>query len=420
MINNDSSVKHQPESTAPDAPNTRDGLEDNIYTRLLGVRPHLGAHEHISRVGGNRMSREVMAAMVEANDYFVDMNELNAAAGARAANLLGAEAALVTSGAFSAMMLGAAACLTGTDPAKIEELPHPTFDRRECLIQTCQRLEYDRAYRLAGASVIYADTQADLEAKLREGRTALVAVLSPGDRQGRFGPPQRKDRATPVSEDLVPHEEMVALAHAYDVPVLVDIGSDLPPWSNVQRYLNAGADLIAISGGKVVGGPQSTGLLVGRPDLIEAARLNAYPNANLGRGMKVGKEQIVGLIVALEHLLAGETRSDLVESWHRMAQHIVDRLQGIPGLKAEFAMNVSEYGDAYLSWTTDAIALDAEAMQRAMLDGSPRIQTDTRPIAVPGTNELRLTVRTRVLREGEEQLVADRLREIFLGATAST
>ncbi|MGE0057254.1 MAG: hypothetical protein AB7T32_04660, partial [Dehalococcoidia bacterium] len=161
MINNDSSVKHQPESTAPDAPNTRDGLEDNIYTRLLGVRPHLGAHEHISRVGGNRMSREVMAAMVEANDYFVDMNELNAAAGARAANLLGAEAALVTSGAFSAMMLGAAACLTGTDPAKIEELPHPTFDRRECLIQTCQRLEYDRAYRLAGASVIYADTQAD-------------------------------------------------------------------------------------------------------------------------------------------------------------------------------------------------------------------------------------------------------------------
>ncbi|MGE0688142.1 MAG: hypothetical protein AB7P33_15470, partial [Dehalococcoidia bacterium] len=135
---------------------------------------------------------------------------------------------------------------------------------------------------------------------------------------------------------------------------------------------------------------------------------------------KVGKEQIVGLIVALEHLLAGETRSDLVESWHRMAQHIVDRLQGIPGLKAEFAMNVSEYGDAYLSWTTDAIALDAEAMQRAMLDGSPRIQTDTRPIAVPGTNELRLTVRTRVLREGEEQLVADRLREIFLGATAST
>ena len=308
--------------------------------------------------------------------------------------------------------------MTGTDTAKIAQLPHPAFDRRECLIQTCQHLDYDRAYRIAGATVVYADTYGDLEARLSEGRTAFVAILSPSDRQGNFGPPQRKDRVSPVSEDLVPHEEMVALAHRYEVPVLVDIGSDLPPWGNVARYLDAGADLLAISGGKVVGGPQSTGLLVGRPDLVEAARLNAYPNANIGRGMKVGKEQVVGLIVALENLLAGNTRADLVDSWQAMARRIVDRLQGIPGLKAEFAMNVSEFGDAYLTWTTDSIKLDREAMQRAMLDGSPRIQTDSLPVATPGSNELRLTVRTRVLREGEELLVADRLREIFLGAAS--
>ena len=109
-----------------------------------------------------------MAAMLEANDYFVDMNELNVAAGKRAAELLGAEAALVTAGAFSAMMLGAAACLTGTDAAKVAELPHPSFGRRECLIQTCQRLDYDRAYRLAGATVVYADTRADIEARRTE------------------------------------------------------------------------------------------------------------------------------------------------------------------------------------------------------------------------------------------------------------
>jgi L-seryl-tRNA(Ser) seleniumtransferase len=409
----------EPQSTvtaSADPPNTRQSLDDNIYTRLLGVRPHLGAHEHVSRVGGNRMSREVMAAMLEANDFFVDMNELNTAAGIRAAELLGAEAAAITAGAFSAMILGAAACLTGTDAAKVEQLPHPVFERRECLIQTCQKLDYDRAYRIAGATVVYADTYALLEAKLREGRTALVAILSAGDRQGRFGPPQRRDRVTPVSADLVPHEAMIELAHRYGVPVLVDIGSDLPPWGNIERHLKAGADLLAISGGKVVGGPQSTGLLAGRRDLIEAARLNAYPNSQVGRGMKVGKEQIIGLIVALEKLLAGERRTEMVESWNAMARRIVAHLQGIPGLTAEFAMNVSDYGDAYLTWAAGDTGLDREAIWAAMQEGSPRIPPDGMPVATPGSDELRLTVRTRVLREGEELLVAERLREIFLSA----
>jgi L-seryl-tRNA(Ser) seleniumtransferase len=398
-----------------DRPNTLDALEDNIYTRLLGVRPHLGAHEHVSRIGGGRMSSAVMAAMTEANDFFVDMNELNLAAGKRAAELIGTQDALVTSGAYSAMILGAAGCLTGLDDEKVLALPHPTWPRRQCLIQTCQQLDYDRAYRYAGADVVYADTRADIESKLQEGTVALIAVLSASDRQGRFGPPQRLDRATPVSEDLVPHEEMIELGHQYGVPVLIDVGSDLPPWSNIQRYVDAGADLMAISGGKVIGGPQSTGLLAGRSDLVAAARLNAYPNANIGRGMKVGKEAIVGFIVALEHFLAGDPRPDLVESWERMARQIAGRLQGIPGLKAEFAMNVSEFGDCYLTWDTAVLKLDADAVYRAMLDGSPRIQTDGRPQPVPNTNESRLTVRTRVLREGEEVLVAGRLREIFAG-----
>jgi L-seryl-tRNA(Ser) seleniumtransferase len=410
---------NQGQDASPGPPNTKDGMEDNIFTRMFGVRPHLGAHEHVSRLGGNRMSRDVMAAMIEANDYFVDLNELNVAAGKRAAALLNADAALVTAGAYSAMILGAAACLTGSDPARIAELPHPTFDKRECLIQTCQRLDYDRAYRVAGATVVYADTERDLEASLRSGRTAMVAVLSSSDRQGSSGTPQRQDRVTPVSEDLVPHEEMIALAHRYDVPVLLDVGSDLPPWQNVGRYLGAGADLLALSGGKAIGGPQSTGLLLGRPDLIEAARLNAYPNSNVGRGMKVGKEQIVGLIVALEAFLAGNTRTVSVDRWNAMARRIVDRLQGIPGLRAEFAMNVSGYGDAYLNWTTDQLKLDREALQRALLDGSPRIQVDSIAAAAPASNEMRLTVRARLLRDGEEALVGDRLREIFLGAAAT-
>jgi len=384
---------------------------------MLGVRPHLGAHDHVSRLGGGRMSPEVMAAMAEANDYFVDINELTVAAGKRVAALLGGEAALVTAGAFSSMILGAAACMTGDDAEKIEQLPHPMFDRRECLIQTCQHLDYDRAYRVAGATVVYADTYGDLEARLKQGNVALVASLSTIDRQGSAAPPQRKGRSAPVDPDLVPHEEMVALAHRYGVPALIDIGSDLPPWGNVERYLKAGADLLVISGGKVVGGPQSTGILLGRPDLIEAARMNAYPNSHIGRGMKVGKEQVIGLIVALEQLLEEGNRAGMVERWHTMARRIADRLQGIPGLTAEFAMNISEFGDTYLTWDTDRIRLDRDATLRALHDGSPRIQTDSVPPPAPGSNEMRLTVRTRVLREGEDLLVAERLREIFLSAT---
>ncbi len=116
------------------AANSAAALRDNVYTRSLGVRPHLGAHEHITTLGGSRMPSAVMRAMVEANDYFVDMHELTAAAGEHVARIMGAEAALVTSGAFSAMILGAAACLTGTDPERVRALPHPTWAKRECLI----------------------------------------------------------------------------------------------------------------------------------------------------------------------------------------------------------------------------------------------------------------------------------------------
>ena len=132
-------------------------LEDNVYTRMLGVRPHLGAHEHISRLGGGRMPAEVVAAMADANEFMVDMFELQDAAGKRAAELLGAPAAMVTAGGFSSLILGAAACLTGNDPKKIDALPKPTWVRQQCLMQKAHQFSYDRAFRAAGATVVYAE-----------------------------------------------------------------------------------------------------------------------------------------------------------------------------------------------------------------------------------------------------------------------
>jgi L-seryl-tRNA(Ser) seleniumtransferase len=411
-------VTHAPTQPAAaatlDAANSMASLEDNVYTRLLGVRPHLGAHEHISRLGGGRMSREVLDAMAEANDFMVDMRELNAAAGKRAAELLGAEAALVTAGGFSGLILGAAACLTGSDLEKVEALPHPTWLRRECLIQTAQRFDYDRAYRSAGATIVYADTRDDLAARLGE-RTAFIAILSAAERQGMFAPPLEASRAPRPDPRLIPHEELIAMGKRAGVPVLVDMASDLPPWGQLQRFLAAGADLLVLSGGKAIGGPQSSGLLLGRRDLIDAARLHSTPNDHIGRGMKVGKEEIVGLMVALERFVKTDHVAE-TERWNARARRIVGQLQGIPGLQTTYALNTAGYGDADLTWDARVLPLDRDALRHALATGTPRVELEvivTREADVPVWHA---TARTRLLRDGEELLVARRLREVFEGA----
>jgi len=151
--------------------------EDSVYTRLLGLRPFLSCQGHNTVIGGSRMPDEVIRAMEEANDYFIDMHALNKAAGDYIASVMGAEAALVSAGSFSAMVLGAAGCLTGTDQEKIEALPHPTWEKIECLTQTQHRFNYDRAYRAAGMKVVDADTKEGMVAKISD-KTAMIAVLA--------------------------------------------------------------------------------------------------------------------------------------------------------------------------------------------------------------------------------------------------
>jgi L-seryl-tRNA(Ser) seleniumtransferase len=380
-------------------PNSEASLRDNIYTRLLGVRPHLGAHEHLTTLGGSRMPAEVLDAMGEANDYFVDMHELTTAAGSRVAQLMGAEDALVTCGAFSAMILGAAACLTGTDADKIRALPHPTWPRSECLIQTEHRFSYDRAYRAAGMSIVEASTRRDVAAKINEN-TAMIAVLVAVEKQREFGPPLPQKRAMDHGEHVIMPEEFIEIGKRAGVPVLVDMASDLPPAENLSRFISAGADLVTISGGKGIRGPQSTGILAGRADLIEAARLHASPNGNLGRGMKVGKEEIIGLVVALERYVALDHQA-LVEGWNAKARWIADELQDVEGLNAEYALNTVGYADVELTWDEVAFPVTAGEVRQRLRDGEPRLAYDG------------VTVRTRCLRDGEEVLVAQRLRRLF-------
>ena len=387
-------------AAAPETPDdVAADLADNIYTRVLGVRPHLGAHEHISRLGGSRMTEETMEAMAEANRYFVDMAELNDAAGKRVAEILGAEAAMVTAGGFSSMILGAAACLTGTDTDKCDALPHPTWAKRECLVQSKHRFGYDRAYRAAGMTIVEGESEKDLVDKISDN-TAMIAALAAVEEQRVFGPPKPRKRALPPEEGTLMPEDLIAIGKKAGVPVLVDMASDLPPATNLTRWVEEGADLVVISGGKGLRGPQSTGILAGRGELIEAARLNASPNGNIGRGMKVGKEEIIALVVAIETYVKHDHDRDL-QRWSLQARRLANELQGIRGLTAEYAVNTKGYADVDLSWDEDLIPLTHADVRARLMAGTPRMTYD-------GT-----TVRVRQLSDAEITLVAKTLRALF-------
>jgi L-seryl-tRNA(Ser) seleniumtransferase len=370
----------------------KQALDDNIYTRMLGLKPHLPAMDHITALGGSRMPSEVMQAMLEANEQFVDMHELTRAAGARLAEVLGAEAALVTSGSFSAMILGAAACLTGNDEAKIDVLPHPTWSRIECLTQTSGRFGYDRAYRAAGMTMVNVETREQF-ANAINSNTAMISGLA------------RLDYETEDDPKAMKVHELLEFGRRARVPVIVDAASELPPTNTLTRWVDAGADLVVISGGKGIQGPQSTGILAGRRDLIEAATLHSAPNANLGRGMKVGKEEIMGFLVALDRYV-GLDHDRVYAEWRRKAEYIARELQGIPGLMADVVEDDRGKPQVSLTWDENTVPLSAVEVREGLKNGEPRI-------AMTGQS-----IRTRCMNDGEEILVAQRTREFFSSVVA--
>ncbi len=222
--------------------------QDNIYTRMFGIRPVIGAFEPLSRYGNSMMSGDVIQAMGEAQQFFVDMEELNRAAGARIATIVKTEAALVTSCSYGAMMLGAAAILSGTDKEKVEALPHVTWPRRECLMQKAHRVAYDRAFRAAGMTLVEVETRDQLVNAISD-KTAMIGVVARVERD-------------PQPEVMQP-QELIELGKKAGVPVLVDVAGELPPLSRLTRYSAMGADLFNFSGGKNICGPSSSGILAG-------------------------------------------------------------------------------------------------------------------------------------------------------------
>lgn len=265
----------------------------DIYAQL-GVRTIINGRGATTSVGGTLMAPATVAAMAAAAQAFVVMDELNEAVGRKIAAITGAEAGYVTSGSAAGMALAAAACIAGVDPASIRRLPNSDGLPNEIIMHRAHRINYDQMFRVGGGRIIEIGLPSgtavwELEAAIGVRTAAVAWVDSRATGQGAL------DFAT-----------VVDIAHAHNLPVIVDAASTLPPLDHLRCWIRDGADLVIYSGGKGLRGPQDSGLLAGRADLIAAAAANGSPHAAAGRGMKVSKEAMVGLWVAIDQFLAAD------------------------------------------------------------------------------------------------------------------
>lgn len=360
----------------------------------LGIRRLINANATLTKLGGSLMPPEVKQAMMDAAESFIDLHELQRKVGERLAELTHNEAAFVSSGAAGGLALATAACITGTDATLINRLPHLDGLKNEVIVHHTQRNGYDYAIQQIGARIVEIGTDAvtspaELEAVINE-RTAAVfwfqgVMTTPGD---------------------IPLPQVIEIAHARGVPVIVDAAAQLPPVSNLWAFTQMGADLAIFSGGKDLHGPQSSGLVVGRKELIEAMRMHGNPNQAFGRPMKVGKEEMMGLLAAVQRYLtldheARERYCEMaVECW-------CDGLNEMPGVTA-----TRDFPNEACQPLPRAKVLFADRMGadviNALLDGDPAIS-----VAAAGENSIYLNPMT--LEPGQETIVLERLLAVLRG-----
>ncbi len=360
----------------------------------LGVRPIIHAGGTRTAFGGSRMRPEVLEAMAEASRSFVDMLELNRAVGRYIAEITGAEAGMVTGGSASGVVLSIAACMTGTDVSKVRRLPDASGMKDEVIMQKAQRGSYSEMYRFAGAHFVEVGTVNDcapgeLEGAITPQTAAVACVFS---------------RTLPQVGLTLP--EVCELAHAHGLPVIVDAAPTLPPKANLRRYITEGADLVVLSGGKMIRGPQSSGLLFGREDLVEAALANSSPNQAIGRPQKVSREDMVGLYVALKLFMESDDAQLEAECRERLAP-VVEALSGLNGLRVSIEHDPVLYPVpmAMIRLLPEWEGRPCEQVAASLLEGEPRV------LVIHERNYRRLLVNVVNLQDGEAEIVARRLHE---------
>jgi uncharacterized pyridoxal phosphate-dependent enzyme len=367
----------------------------SIYDEL-GVKPVINASATLTRLGGSIMPPEVIEAMVEASKHFVNLDDLQRAVGNKLAELTKNEGAFVATGAAAGLVLATAACVAGNDPAAIARLPDTTGLKNEVIIHKSHRNGYDHAIRQVGVKLVEIGMAQsthpwELEAAINE-RTAAIFYF-PGALSGRG--------------DL-PLPTVIEIANRHNVPVVIDGAAQLPPVENLWRFTQMGAALAIFSGGKDLHGPQSSGLIVGRKDLIETIRLHASPNHSIGRPMKVGKEEMAGLLAAvkryltLDHEARASQDEETVSGWcHELnqcsgvlAERSFPNEAGQPLPRAKITIDPAKAGQ-----TRDEVVQQLE-------NGSPAIM-----VSLAGSDGFYVNPMT--LEAGEDQIVLDRLLEIL-------
>jgi len=360
------------------------------YFKELGVRPFINAAGTYTDMTASLMLPEVMQAINYASQHFVMLNELHDRVGEKIAALVRCEAAMVSCGAASALTLGTAGVLTGTDRDKIGRIPNLETMKSEVIIQKSHRFGYDRAVRSCGVRLVEVETRDDLERAIND-KTAMMLYYNNN------------------SGGQIQHQEFVELAKKHGIPTMNDCAADVPPVENLWKYTGMGFDLVVFSGGKGIRGPQSAGLLLGRKDLIQAARMNASPNGNaIGRGMKVNKEEMLGMLVALQVCVEKDQAQEWRE-WERRAETIRKSVVAVPGVTAE--IHVPEVANhvptVRVSWDAEEKKLTSRDVVTALREGEPSIG------ALGGRRGLEIAV--WMMKPGEDKIVAARLREVLEG-----
>jgi L-seryl-tRNA(Ser) seleniumtransferase len=363
----------------------------------LGVRTFINAAGTLTYMTGSLMQDEVLDAINYGAKEFVLLDELQDKVGVKIAQMTHAESAVVTSGAFSAMTLGLAGILTGMDQKKVEMLPHlaGTGMKTEVICQKAHDIVYNHALTNTGCKIIQVETAEDVEKAINE-RTALMHFLHIEADKGK-----------------IMHEEWVALGKKHNIPTSIDIAADVPPVQNLWRFNDMGFSFVVISGGKAMRGPQSAGLLMGKKDIVSAARLHMPPRGfNIGRGMKVNKEEILGMYVALEKFI-NEDHDKLWKTWEDGVAHIDNSVKTVPGVQTE--VHVPPLGNhtptLKISWDPAKLKIASKDLQEALRKGDPSIE-----VGGGGPNNINVTV--WMMKPGQEKIVAKRLKEELSKATA--
>jgi len=370
--------------------------------RELGVRRVINAVGTLTSLGGSLIDAEVLEAMDEAAASFVYVEELLRATGRRVAQITKAEAGYVTSGAAAGLVLSIAACITKGDFVKTRKLPNTEGMKNEVILQRPHGIDFAHLSRFTGAKIVEVGTadklsEQDIELAINDRTAAILHIIldpQPG---------------------TVSLERIIEIGKRHHIPVVVDAAAELPPVDNLSKFISMGADLVVFSGGKAIGGPNDSGFICGRKDLIHACALNGFPSESvIGRTMKISKEQIVGLVVALQRYAEKDHEADM-ERWKAMTNWLVDELSGIPHVKAVPVF--PSKGPRPLCIPRVEVTWDERALNKSTLDvvnslksGDPAIEVANPEHSI---GEERIHINPQCLRDGEEKIVATRLQEIF-------